>query len=121
MLKKQIALEGVEIIAPIGFYEVERIQKNTFLIDVTIEESWIENRDNDDMINTLNYEKVYHIIVMEMQVECKLMEDVAHRILTGILNLKAPILNIELSIRKKNPPLDGKVMFSKVSLHWSKD
>ena len=119
MLTVTIALEGIEIIAPIGFYKTERENKNTFVIDVSVEEPFDDNKDSDDINNTLNYEKLFTIVEEEMKKECHLIEDVAHRIYRRITKLSNDFRNINITIRKKNPPLNGNVKFSKVELRWN--
>ncbi len=120
MVKQTIALEGIEILAPIGCYEEERKNKNTFIINVEIEVAFVENTNANDLNNTVNYETIYQIVEREMRIECYLMEDVIRRILDAIQKIDSNILSIEIVIRKKNPPLQGNVNFSKVALFWSK-
>lgn len=121
MLTKTIALEGIEIMAPVGYYKEERENENTFIIDISVDEIFKENLDTDDIYNTLNYEKLFDIVQEEMGIECKLMENAASRIHQRITALDEHILAINISIRKKDPPLKGKVMFSKVELHWRRE
>ena len=120
MLRKIITLEGIEIIAPIGYYKLERENKNTFIIDISIEEVFDENQDTDDIRNTLNYEKLFAVVEKEMAVECKLIENAAYRIYKNIFDLDKQIISINLTLRKKDPPLKGKVKYSKVELNWKR-
>jgi dihydroneopterin aldolase len=121
MLTKTIALEGIEIMAPVGYYKEERENKNTFIIDISIDETFKENQDTDDIYNTLNYEKLFNIVEEEMAIECKLMENAASRIHQRIMALDENLLAIKITIRKKDPPLKGNVKFSKVELHWNRE
>ena len=118
MLKRIIALEGIEIIAPIGYYKEERIKRNTFLIDIIVEQEIDGFVDSDDIKNTLNYEKLFDIVQIEMAVECQLIENAAERIYKRISTLGIKIFSIHLIIRKKDPPLKGKVKYSRVELKW---
>ncbi len=118
MLKKIIALEGIEIVAPIGYYKIEREKGNTFIIDLSIDELFHEGVDTDEIGNTLNYEKLNTMVLEEMAIECRLLENVAYRIYQRILSLDEKLLAISLSIRKKDPALKGKVKYARVSLEW---
>src|SRR6185503_4518772 len=117
MLNKVIALEGIEVIAPIGLYESEREKGNIFLVDVSVEEVFVEELDSDDIKNTFNYEELHLIVNEEMKVEGKLLENTAYRILNRIKSISNDLLKIDVIIRKKDPPLKGEVKFSKVELH----
>jgi dihydroneopterin aldolase len=121
MLNKKIGLEGIEITAPIGYYAEERINKCDFIIDIAIEEIFDEHNNSDDIHNTINYERLFDIIKKEMAIECKLIENVAHRIYKSVFELDSNILSINLTIRKKKPPLKGNVRYSKVELNWQRD
>jgi dihydroneopterin aldolase len=112
-----VALEGVEIIAPIGYYEFERKQKNTFLLDITVQFKAPES-NYDEIEGTLNYEILYRILNEEMHHECALMEDAARRIMARVRQLPHDLCAIDLSLRKKNPPMEGEIEFSKVGLSW---
>ena len=116
-----IALEGIEIVAPVGYYEHERVNKNTFTIDIEARVETRPDTNHDDIHETLNYEKLYAVVVEEMQVSCALMEDAAYRILSKITALHKPLLSVEITLRKKNPPMDGAIQYSRVSLHWDKN
>ena len=118
---KTIALEGIKIVAPIGFFDYEREKQNIFVIDIAVVLPWVEKKDHDNLENTLNYEEIYSLVNYEMSKECKMMEDVADRILQRILKLSNHLNSVSVRIRKKNPPLNGKVDFSKVELNWIKD
>lgn len=118
---KTIALEGIKIVAPIGFYDYEREKQNIFVIDIAVDLPWVETDDHDNLENTINYEEIYSLVNYEMSKECKMMEDVADRILQRILKLSNHLNCVSVRIRKKNPPLNGKVDFSKVELNWIKD
>jgi dihydroneopterin aldolase len=115
-----IALEGISLKAPVGYYEYERANKNDFIIDIEVNIHPPENRDHDDIHNTLNYEKLHEAVVEEMMKPAKLMEDPAYRIMERIQNSYPAIISIKLDIRKKNPPMNADIRYSRVSLHWQK-
>ncbi len=120
MIKKTIALEGIEILAPIGFYKKERKNKNTFIIDVSVQLNASKSHATDEIQNTFNYETLLAIVTKEMRLECKLIEDVSHRIYSKLHRFDDHFIAINVCIRKKNPPLKGKVKYAKVELQWEK-
>jgi dihydroneopterin aldolase len=115
-----IALEGIELKAPIGYYDEERKNQNDFIIDLEVGIEFVEKEDHDDIHNTLNYERLHTIILEEMRPACRLMEDPAYRILEQVKRLSDEIRSVKLDIRKKNPPLNSKIQHSRVSIHWMK-
>jgi len=121
MIKKIIALEDIELLAPVGFYKEERILKNTFLVNVSVTCNFEEGEDSDDIKNTVNYENLFEIVEKEMNIECRLIENAVSRIISRILKMDAVFEAIQIDIRKKNPPLKGKVKYSMVALHWEKE
>ena len=121
MINKIISLEGVEVIAPIGYYEQERINKNTFIIDISVEIEVADNSIDDEIRNTLDYERLSDIISCEMEKECKLMEDAAQRILNGMISIDSTASRILIVILKLNPPLAAMVANSKITLDWKRN
>lgn len=120
-IKRQVGLEGIRFVSPIGFFEEERILKNEFLVNisVTFEIDDLHN-NNDDLGNTVDYSQLYAICEYYFKKEYKLIESVAHEILN---NIKAnyPFIDIiHLRINKLNPPIKAEIRNSFVELSYSK-
>ncbi len=118
-LRKKIALEGVRFFAFHGFYPEEQILGNEFLVDLTTEMD-VLNDGNDELADTLNYERLFEIVSEEMQQTRKLLETVA---LSTINRIKEefPFANsIKISIRKLRLPLKGEIRNSLVEFTFTR-
>ena len=110
-----ISLEQLRFYANIGLYPEERILGNDILMDVHIrfEEG---NGLIDDLSQTVDYAKVYHLIKNEMDKEHKLLETIAQNCIQLIKKTWPQIREVEIIIRKLHPLLSGEAGSSKVTL-----
>lgn len=101
----EISLEGIEFYAYHGYYKEEQEIGNKYSLDIKI---IIDTTTaNDELRDTIDYEKVYKIVKLEMEKKFKLLETIANNIIEEIY-LKYPlIINAEVSVSKFNPPLGG--------------
>ncbi len=122
MFQTTIALEGIQCDAKIGYYDFEQERGNHFLIDMTAVLNTSPEEEFTDLDKTLNYEWMHRLVLDEMKIPCRLMEETAARIMKKArANTEGPeIVEIHLVIRKKNPPLRSPVQFSRVEMHWKK-
>lgn len=104
-----IILENMEFFAYHGCFSEEQIIGNRFFVNLSIETDTKEAENTDDLINTVNYQKVYNLVSAEMSVTSKLLEHVAARILNRVKLNFPQIKKITVKISKFNPPLGGKI------------
>jgi len=109
-----IAIQGAEFFAYHGFYPEEQKLGTKFIVDVEVNFTPAGNIKDDKISNTVDYEKVYNIVCEEMKNTRKLIETVAQSIADGVKERYSFVDKIRVSIRKMNPPLDGKVEFSSI-------
>lgn len=76
-----IEVRGLRLRAQHGWYEEERVQGNEFEVDVLVDlaPGFGKNTANE-LRNTLNYEQIYSIVIEEMAITSKLLEEVVERI-----------------------------------------
>ncbi|OAQ40667.1 hypothetical protein A5893_06925 [Pedobacter psychrophilus] len=116
---RKIGLEGVKFNAAIGYFKEERIFKNNFLVDVFVSFEDKASID-DDLKNTINYVSLYEICALSFEKETNLIETVAQEILENIKN-KFPVLEqINIKIKKLNPPIKAQIQNSFVELNYFK-
>lgn len=117
MLK--VALHEVKFFAYHGFYPEEQILGNHFLVDAEV--TFYPNKVDDELANTVNYERLHSILIKEMQQPRKLMETLVQEMCDQI-QLKFPFVEtIRVSVKKLNPPLPGEVKYSFVEITWIKE
>jgi len=103
----KIALEGIIVHAKHGVYEEEKILGNIFEIDIYLE--IVQTTFNDDLNQTVDYEKVHKIIVEQMRTPQHLLETVAQNIANRITSNWQKVKKVHLKIKKKNLPFSGKI------------
>jgi len=62
---------------------------------------------HDELIDTVDYCAVQHIVAEEMAIRSKLIEHVGQRIVTRIEKELQGILGLRVEIHKLSPPIDG--------------
>ncbi|MFD2872208.1 dihydroneopterin aldolase [Mucilaginibacter ximonensis] len=115
-----IALHGVEFFAYHGFYPEEQKLGCYFTVDIEVDFIPVGDISEDNLDNTVNYEKLYEIACEEMKIARKLIETVAQNIMDGIVKQYSFVNTIKLTIHKLNPPLGLKTKSSSVTLTYRK-
>lgn len=111
-----IKLEHMEFYAFHGHFKEEQIVGNKFLVDVTIDADLEKPAKSDKLEDTLNYQKAYHIIKLEMTKKSHLLENIASRILDALYSNFDNIRSATVKISKLNPPIGGRMNCVSVTL-----
>ncbi|MDR0968920.1 MAG: dihydroneopterin aldolase [Lentimicrobiaceae bacterium] len=111
-----ISIEGMEFYAYHGCFEEEQVVGTWFEVDLFMNVDTLEAEQQDDLKKTVNYQQVYQVVKREMMLPSKLLEHVGNRILTAICSEFSTIQSAQLKIKKKNPPLGGKINFVSILL-----
>lgn len=113
-----IALQGAEFFAYHGFYPEEQKLGCLFMVDIEV--GFVPKADimDDELNNTVDYEKLYIIACEEMKHTRKLIETVGHGIVDKIISKYPFVKSIQVAIKKVNPPLMGKVAHSSVTISY---
>lgn len=118
-INQKVALEGARFFAYHGYYPEEQKTGNEFLVDIETVMDVLENL-NDELSDTVNYERLFEIAADEMKAPRKLLETVAHRIIKAVVEEFSHLDSVKVSIRKLNLPVKGEVKNSLVELIYSK-
>ena len=65
--------------------------------------------ESDELLDTIDYVRLNQIVVQQMAIRAKLLENVAGRILQVIKTEFQQIKQVEIEVAKINPPLGGDV------------
>ena len=103
----KITLEGIEFFAYHGFYQEERKTGNRYSVDITVEADLSQAAEEDELRETVNYEKLYRMVSDEMQQPSKLLEHIGHRLIEQTFFKFLEITSVEVSVSKFNPPVGG--------------
>ena len=112
----QIALEGMHFYAYHGVYKEERLIGTDYIVDVYIETEVGRAAVEDKLEKTINYETVYLICKTVMNHPSKLIENVAAKISLRIKHQFKFVKEMKVRVRKKNPPLGGRVEWASVEV-----
>jgi len=107
-MKTTVAIKGAEFFAHHGYYEEERLTGNTFVIDAEVELKSFDSAD-DNIQDTVNYEKLFEICAEEMDNTQKLLETVVFNIITRFNASFSNITGGKVKLSKLGPQLGGKV------------
>ena len=116
-----ITLESLEFFAYHGFYEEERKIGNRYEVDLRVETDFDKASEDDLLEHTVDYGQLYRIVSEEMKQSTKLLERLAGKIATRILNEVSPVMQVEITLSKLNPPLGGLCKKASITLSKSRD
>ena len=104
-----ITVSGIKLYAYHGCMQEEAKIGSYYEVDVMLESDLSEAAMSDNLTQTVDYVAVNKIVTEEMAIRSKLLEHVAQRIITKIVDNHPEIVSIEVSVAKLNPPINGNV------------
>jgi dihydroneopterin aldolase len=116
-MKTTVSIKGAEFFAYHGFYEEERLTGNTFIIDADVELKSFDSSD-DNIHDTVNYEKLFEICAEEMENTQKLLETVVFNIIKRFNDSFSNITGGKVRLEKMGPQLGGKVQKAVVEMEF---
>ena len=117
--KVLIEVRGVRVRANHGWYDEERVNGNDFEVDVCLTlKNNLGKNTADELTNTLNYEQIYSIILEEMAITSKLLEEVLTRMEARIRSFESVEAG-EIRLCKLNPALLAQAEKVCVRYVWS--
>ena len=111
-----IELEGMEFRAHHGCLEREKVVGNDFIVDFRGDVDMAAAMESDNLEDAVNYALIYNVVAHEMAQPSDLLEHVAGRIVHGIAARFPEFKEFSVRVSKKNPPVDGTVHWSRVTL-----
>lgn len=116
-MKTTVAIKGAEFHAYHGFYEEEQKTGNIFIIDAEVELKTFDSNE-DNISDTVNYEKLFNVCQSEMDNTQKLLETVVFNILTRFQNDFSNVTGGKVKLEKLGPQLGGKVAKAVVEMQF---
>jgi dihydroneopterin aldolase len=116
----KIALNAVDFFAHHGYYPEEQKLGARFIVDIQVDFDEPKMMSEDEIGNTVNYERLHQIAAAQMKIPRKLIETVAGGIMDDIKKDHPNLNSIIVTIKKLNPPLGHKVASSSVTLNYDK-
>ena len=103
-----ISLENLEFYAYHGYYQEENLIGTNFIVDIHVKIDDMQLNEGD-LTHTVNYEIIFNIVKLRMNIKYKLLEQFVKDVHDDILSNFNFTKSIEVSIRKKKVPIDGMI------------
>ena len=104
-----IKLENIRVYAYHGCLDEEAMIGSNYRVDLEVLANLSKSATSDDLNDTVDYVSLNQIVVEEMAVRSKLLEQVAQRILKRTLSKEPLVEKATVSVSKINPPIGGDV------------
>ena len=104
-----IKLQNIRTFSFHGCLEEEGKIGSDYRVDLEIKTDLRKSALTDELKDTVDYVLLNQIVVEEMDIRAKLLEHVAHRIITRIFKEIPSVSRIILAVSKLNPPIGGDV------------
>lgn len=115
-----VGLNGAKFNASIGWYNEERIFKNNFIVDLSVNFTADKPFSDNNLEQSIDYMALHEICKQVFAEEAKLIESVAQTILDKIVDKFAVVKEVVVKIEKLNPPVKAQIESSFVQLSYKK-
>lgn len=105
----KILLENVRVFTNHGCLDEEAAIGSDYRVDLEVAANLSKSAQTDDLKDTVDYVSLNKIIVEEMAIRSKLLEQVAQRILDRIFKEESLVQLATVKVAKINPPIGGDV------------
>tara|TARA_R110002096_G_scaffold303080_11_gene498104 strand:- start:9567 stop:9923 length:357 start_codon:yes stop_codon:yes gene_type:complete len=113
-----LTLKSMSFHALHGYFEEEKEIGNDFEVDLEFALSLLEAAENDDLTKTIDYSKAREIVTEVMNgPSLHLIETLCFKIGEELFSSFSP-QNLQVKVRKLNPPMDGETLYSEVCMQW---
>lgn len=116
-----IILRDVRFHAFHGVMPQERTVGADFTLNLRIGYDISRAMETDDVEDTLSYAEVYNLLSREMAVPSRLLEHVAGRVASRLMEDYSGIQSVDLRIMKDNPPMGADSGGAGVEIHLIND
>ena len=104
-----IQVNNIKLYAFHGCLDEEAKIGSDYRIDVEVKADLKKSAKTDELIDTVDYVHLNHIVKEDMAIRSKLLEEVAQRILDRFFKELRMIRKAKISVAKINPPIGGNV------------
>ena len=111
-----VRLNNMQFFGHHGCLDSERRDGNWFRVDFAYDYDMRKAIRTDDLTYAIDYSEIYELIKQEMAEPANLLEHLAGRILGALTDRFPKIYWAELTVTKYNPPLDGRVESTSVTV-----
>lgn len=114
----EIKLNNLRFYAFHGVLDFERRAGNEFVVNLSVNVKYDRRVEDDNLEGSVSYVDLYEIINEEMHIPRNLLEKVATRIGTRIIEKFPVIVSGWVSIEKTHPPIESMIGSASVVYHF---
>jgi dihydroneopterin aldolase len=111
-----IKIRNIRVYAYHGCLVEEGKIGSDYRVDLTVRADLSKSAKSDDLNDTVDYVHLNKIVKEEMAKRSKLLEEVANRIITRVLDELLMVKKVEVAVSKLNPPIGGNVAMVTVEM-----
>ena len=104
-----IRLKNIKIYAFHGCLIEKGQIGSDYLVNLSVKADLQNASKTDELSDTVDYVMLQKIVIEEMAVRAKLLEQVAKRIINSILEKIEMVNQVKVTVAKRNPPIGGDV------------
>lgn len=119
-MAQYILLQNLHFHAYHGVAPQEQLVGNDFMINLRLTTDFSQAMQSDNVNDTVSYADVFAALREEMNIPSKLLEHVAGRITARLYHDFPSISAIELTLLKRNPPMNADIDAAGVELHTTR-
>ena len=105
----KIQLENIRVVTNHGCLDEEELIGSEYRVDLEVTTDLSKSAKTDDLQDTVDYVSLNRMVVEEMAIRSKLLEQVAQRILDRIFKQEPMVQHAQVKVAKINPPIGGDV------------
>ena len=115
-----IKVRNIRLYAYHGCLDEEGKIGSEYRVDLAVKTDLSKSAKTDNLSDTVDYVHLNRIIKQEMSVRTKLLETVADKILTRIINEIPLVKKATVEVSKVNPPIGGNVALVTIKMSKKK-
>ena len=119
-MKQYILLQNLHFHSYHGVAPQEQLVGNDFTINLRLGTNFSQAMASDNVNDTVSYADIFAAVREEMNIPSKLLEHVAGRIIHRLYSEFPSISEIELTLLKRNPPMNADIDAAGVELHTTR-
>jgi dihydroneopterin aldolase len=104
-----IQVNNIKLYAFHGCLDEEAKIGSEYRVDVEVKADLRKSAKSDELVDTVDYVHLNHIVKEEMAIRSKLLEEVAQRILNRVFKEIRKVKRAKVAVSKINPPIGGNV------------
>ncbi|WKB82788.1 dihydroneopterin aldolase [Cellulophaga lytica] len=116
----KITVSTIKTYAYHGCLNEEALIGSDYSVNVTVNADLTKASVTDELVDTVDYVHINHIVKEEMAIRSKLLEHVAKRIIDRIFKEIPIVTESEVTVSKLNPPIGGDVEMVSITLQLTR-